>query len=167
MQFTIQFCLYFVDQIFYQLTHWPLGDLDAILKLQFSISFYWLVSSHHLRSQESGVRSPLFSTTTKGYSTFCQQHKHKCNRNIIHGKCNDVFREWFAVVDGRHIKAKAAVMRLPRRHDFDLLLLRVLVIEYECIRKIVLFLCHEMMRSKKIKLIIKVIIKMKTKKNKW
>ena len=29
------------------LTHWPLGDLDAILKLQFSISFYWLVSSHH------------------------------------------------------------------------------------------------------------------------
>ena len=121
----------------------------------------------HSRSQESGVRSPLFSTTTKGYSTFCQQHKHKCNRNIIHGKCNDVFLEWFAVVDGRHIKAKAAVMRLPRRHDFDLLLLRVLVIEYECIRKIVLFLCHEMMRSKKIKLIIKIIIKMKTKKNKW
>ena len=31
------------------LTHWPLGDLDAILKLQFSISFYWLVSSHRLR----------------------------------------------------------------------------------------------------------------------
>ena len=30
------------------LTHWPLGDMDAILKLQFSISFYWLVSSHHL-----------------------------------------------------------------------------------------------------------------------
>ena len=28
-----------------KLTHWPLGDLDAILKLQFSI-FYWLVSSH-------------------------------------------------------------------------------------------------------------------------
>ena len=28
------------------LTHWPLGDLDAILKLQFSILFYWLVSSH-------------------------------------------------------------------------------------------------------------------------
>ena len=39
-------------------------------------------------------------------------------------------------------------MRLPRRHDFDLLLLRVLVIEYECIREIVLFLCHEVMRSK-------------------
>ena len=34
---------------FYILTHWPLGDLDAILKLQFSISFYWLVSSHRLR----------------------------------------------------------------------------------------------------------------------
>ena len=31
------------------LTHWPLGDLDAILKLQFSILFYSLVSSHHLR----------------------------------------------------------------------------------------------------------------------
>ena len=31
------------------LTHWPLGDLDAILKLQFSISFYWLVSSHRLK----------------------------------------------------------------------------------------------------------------------
>ena len=30
------------------LTHWPLGDLDAILKLQFSILFYWLVPSHHL-----------------------------------------------------------------------------------------------------------------------
>ena len=28
-----------------ELTHWPLGDLDAILKLQFSILFYWLVSS--------------------------------------------------------------------------------------------------------------------------
>ena len=27
------------------LTHWPLGDLDAILKLQFSILFCWLVSS--------------------------------------------------------------------------------------------------------------------------
>ena len=43
-------------------------------------------------------------------------------------------------------------MRLPRRHDFDLLLLRVLVIEYECIREIVLFLCHEVMRSKKNKI---------------
>ena len=31
-----------------KLTHWPLGDLDAILKLQFSILFYWLVSSHRL-----------------------------------------------------------------------------------------------------------------------
>ena len=30
------------------LTHWPLGDLDAILKTQFSILFYWLVSSHCL-----------------------------------------------------------------------------------------------------------------------
>ena len=27
------------------LTHWPLGDLDAILKTEFSILFYWLVSS--------------------------------------------------------------------------------------------------------------------------
>ena len=27
------------------LTHWPLGDLDAILKLQFLILCYWLVSS--------------------------------------------------------------------------------------------------------------------------
>ena len=31
------------------LTHWSLGDLDAILKLQFSILVYWLVSSHHPR----------------------------------------------------------------------------------------------------------------------
>ena len=31
------------------LTHWSLWDVDAILKLQFSISFYWLVSSHRLR----------------------------------------------------------------------------------------------------------------------
>ena len=30
------------------LTHWPLGDLDAILKLQFSILFHWLVSSELL-----------------------------------------------------------------------------------------------------------------------
>ena len=27
------------------LTHWLLGDLDAILKMEFSILFYWLVSS--------------------------------------------------------------------------------------------------------------------------
>ena len=26
------------------LTHWPLGDLDVILKIRFSILFYWLVS---------------------------------------------------------------------------------------------------------------------------
>ena len=32
-----------------ELTHWPLGDLDAILKLQFSILFYLLISSHRLR----------------------------------------------------------------------------------------------------------------------
>ena len=32
----------------YTLTHWPLGDLDAILRLQFSILFYWLVSSDFL-----------------------------------------------------------------------------------------------------------------------
>ena len=31
------------------LTHWPLGNLDAIVKLQFSISFYWLVFSHRIR----------------------------------------------------------------------------------------------------------------------
>ena len=31
------------------LTHWPLGDLDAILKLQFLILSYWLVSSHQLK----------------------------------------------------------------------------------------------------------------------
>ena len=31
------------------LTHWPLGDLDVILKqLKISILFYWLVSSHRL-----------------------------------------------------------------------------------------------------------------------
>ena len=28
------------------LTHWPLGDLNVILKMEFSILFYWLVSSH-------------------------------------------------------------------------------------------------------------------------
>ena len=31
-----------------RLPHWPLGDLDAILKLQFSILFHWFVSSHRL-----------------------------------------------------------------------------------------------------------------------
>ena len=36
------------------LTHWPLGDLHAILKLQFSILFYWLVSSHRLRRMPWG-----------------------------------------------------------------------------------------------------------------
>ena len=30
------------------LTHWPLGDPDAILKLQFSILFYWFVFSQRL-----------------------------------------------------------------------------------------------------------------------
>ena len=46
------------------LTHWPLGDLDAILKLQFSISFYWLVSSHCLRIvpwDECQRTSPMIS----------------------------------------------------------------------------------------------------------
>ena len=31
--------------ILWELTHWPLGDLDSILKVLSSISFYWLVSS--------------------------------------------------------------------------------------------------------------------------
>ena len=26
---------------YHELTHWPLGDLDAIIKLQFSVLFYW------------------------------------------------------------------------------------------------------------------------------
>ena len=30
------------------LTHWPLGDVDAIFKMQFSFIFYWLVSSDFL-----------------------------------------------------------------------------------------------------------------------
>ena len=30
------------------LTHWPLGDLNAIPKMEFSILFYWLVSSDRL-----------------------------------------------------------------------------------------------------------------------
>ena len=34
-----------IDRAFPHFTHWPLGDLDAILKLEFSILFYWLVSS--------------------------------------------------------------------------------------------------------------------------
>ena len=38
---------------FHGLTHWPLGDIDAILlailKQQFLISFYWLVFSYRLR----------------------------------------------------------------------------------------------------------------------
>ena len=48
----------------HELTHWPLGDLDAILKLQFSISFYWLVSSHHLMivpSDDCHGTSPMIS----------------------------------------------------------------------------------------------------------
>ena len=46
------------------LTRWPLGDLDAILKLQFLISFYRLVSSHHLRIMpwdECHGTSPMIS----------------------------------------------------------------------------------------------------------
>ena len=46
------------------LTHWPLGDLDAILKLQFSILFHWLVSSHRLRIlpwDECQGTSPMIS----------------------------------------------------------------------------------------------------------
>ena len=46
------------------LTHWPLGDLDAILKLQISISLYWLVSSHRLRIMpwdECQGTSPMIS----------------------------------------------------------------------------------------------------------
>ena len=31
-----------------KLTHWPLGDLDSLWKVLFSILFYWLVSSHLL-----------------------------------------------------------------------------------------------------------------------
>ena len=50
--------------VFWRLTHWSLGDLDAILKLQFSISFYWLVSSRRLRIMpwhESQGTSPIIS----------------------------------------------------------------------------------------------------------
>ena len=45
-------------------THWPLGDLDAILKLQFSISFYWLLSWHGIRIKpwdECQGTSPMIS----------------------------------------------------------------------------------------------------------
>ena len=31
-----------------ELTHWPVGDMNAILKIWFSILFYWLVSSYLL-----------------------------------------------------------------------------------------------------------------------
>ena len=37
-----------LDDVAEILTHWPLGDLDVILKIQFSILFYWLVSSDAL-----------------------------------------------------------------------------------------------------------------------
>ena len=40
----------------YCLTHWPLGDLDAILKLQFSISFYWLVNWRRTSSTDNAPR---------------------------------------------------------------------------------------------------------------
>ena len=36
------------NPVFGPLTHWSLGDLDAILKTRFSILFYWLVSSDFL-----------------------------------------------------------------------------------------------------------------------
>ena len=39
----------YVCQSGMNLTHWPLGDLDAILKLKFPTPFYWLVSSHRWR----------------------------------------------------------------------------------------------------------------------
>ena len=38
-------------------THWPLGNLDVILKMQFLILFYWLVSSelvNTLRPRQNG-----------------------------------------------------------------------------------------------------------------
>ena len=34
-----------VGGVLFLLTHWPLGDPNAILKMQFSILFYWLASS--------------------------------------------------------------------------------------------------------------------------
>ena len=58
------------------LTHWPLGDLDAILKLQFSISFYWFVSSHHLRIipwDECQGTSPMISQTLVEVMAWCRQ----------------------------------------------------------------------------------------------
>ena len=37
------------------LTHWPLGDLDVILKMEFSILFYWMVSSDFLMIMPSDM----------------------------------------------------------------------------------------------------------------
>ena len=54
----------------FRLTHWPLGDLDAILKLQSSILFYWLVSSHHLMIDNALRWMPRNFTDDK--STFVQ-----------------------------------------------------------------------------------------------
>ena len=49
---TIRWCVFFWNGLHLTLegakkllTHWPLGDLNAILKMEFSILFYWLVSS--------------------------------------------------------------------------------------------------------------------------
>ena len=50
--------------VFTYLAHWPLGDLDTILKLQFSISFHRLVSSLRLRIMpwdECQGTSPMIS----------------------------------------------------------------------------------------------------------
>ena len=52
------------DTVTSLVTHWPLGDLDAILKLQYSILFYWLVSSHCLMMMpwdECQGTSPMIS----------------------------------------------------------------------------------------------------------
>ena len=57
------------------LTHWPLGDLDAILKLQFLISFYWLVSSHCRRIMpwECHGTSPMISQHWFSVMAWCHQ----------------------------------------------------------------------------------------------
>ena len=50
--------------VLHELAQWSLGDLHAILKLQFSISFHWLVSSHRLRIMpryECHGASPMIS----------------------------------------------------------------------------------------------------------
>ena len=52
----------------HRLTHWPLGDLYVILKIQSSILFYWLVSSDLLMTMPSNETHGFLLTIAQHWS---------------------------------------------------------------------------------------------------